>query len=138
MITSLNRFRVYLLGKPFTIITDCNALRATFTKRDIIPRIARWWIALQEYDCSIEYKPGQAMQHVDALSRNPLPCVSDDDKNEHLTRILQISQDDWLLSLQLSDPKICHIRSVLEDPQYKDMIDIKQNFVVKITGYIGG
>lgn len=131
VVASLSRFRVYLLGKPFTIITDCNALRSTFAKRDIIPRVARWWIALQEYDCSIEYKPGQAMQHVDALSRNPLPCANDDDKNDHFSRVLQISQDDWLLSLQLSDPKICHIRSALEDPQYKEIADIKQNFVLK-------
>lgn len=131
VIASLSRFRVYLLGRHFTIVSDCSALRSTFAKRDLIPRVARWWIALQEYDCTIEYRPGCSMQHVDALSRNPLPCVDDNDKLEHLSRVMNITQDDWLLTLQLSDPKIQHIRSALEDPQYKDIVDIKQNFVLK-------
>lgn len=42
VIASLNRFRVYLIGILFKILTDCNALRATLIKRDLIPRIARW------------------------------------------------------------------------------------------------
>lgn len=71
VVTSLNRFRVYLLGIEFTIVTDCNALRATFSKRDILPRIARWWLTLQEYDCIVIYRPNQSMTHVNALSRNP-------------------------------------------------------------------
>lgn len=57
VVASLNRFRVYLLGVPFKILTDCNALRSTLTKRDLIPRIARWWVQIQEYDCEVEFRP---------------------------------------------------------------------------------
>lgn len=71
VIASLERFRVYLIGIEFKIYTDCNSLRATFEKRDLIPRVARWWIAMQEFNFSIEYRPGKSMSHVDALSRNP-------------------------------------------------------------------
>ena len=44
VVESLSRFRVYLLGIPFTVYSDCNALRSTFSKRDLIPRVARWWV----------------------------------------------------------------------------------------------
>lgn len=42
IVLTLNKFRIYLKGIPFTVLTDCNALRTTFTKRDLAPRIARW------------------------------------------------------------------------------------------------
>lgn len=79
VICSLKKFRVYLLGLEFKIITDCSALRSTFSKRDILPRVARWWLLMQEFQCSIEYRPGKSMSHVDALSRNPI--ADEDSKN---------------------------------------------------------
>lgn len=72
VVSSLNRFRVYPIGIPFKILTDCNALRTTLSKRDFIPRIARWWVQFQEFNCEIEYRPGSRMCHADALSRNPI------------------------------------------------------------------
>ncbi|KAB0790077.1 hypothetical protein PPYR_15601 [Photinus pyralis] len=44
VVDSLKKFRVYLLGIHFTVATDCNALKASSTEKDIIPRIARWWL----------------------------------------------------------------------------------------------
>lgn len=70
-VDTIKRFRVYLLGVKFKLITDCVAIRATFQKKDMVPRVARWWLAVQEYDFEIEYRPGPRMRHVDALSRNP-------------------------------------------------------------------
>lgn len=71
VVDSLKHFRVYVLGKPVKIVTDCSAVRFTLEKKDLIPRIARWWLTIQEYDIQIEYRPGNRMKHVDALSRNP-------------------------------------------------------------------
>lgn len=130
VVCSLQRFRVYLLGLKFIIVTDCNALRSTFSKRDILPRIARWWLALQEYDCDIVYRPNHSMTHVDALSRNPQESFDTYNDIDSL-RVLNITQDDWLLSIQLTDPKICFIKDVLHDPKYEEIIDIKQNFILK-------
>lgn len=70
VVCSLKKFRVYLLGVPFKVFTDCAALRTTLTKRDLVPRIARWWLQISEYNFEIEYRPGVNMAHVDALSRN--------------------------------------------------------------------
>jgi hypothetical protein len=42
VVASLQKFRVYLIGIHFKVITDCNSLRATFSKRDMLPRVARF------------------------------------------------------------------------------------------------
>ncbi|CAH2088464.1 unnamed protein product [Euphydryas editha] len=71
VVASLQKFREYLVGIRFKIVTYCNCIRATFMKRDMIPRVARWWTQMQEFDFEIEYRAGSSMAHVDALSHNP-------------------------------------------------------------------
>ncbi|XP_033228956.1 uncharacterized protein LOC117180569 [Belonocnema kinseyi] len=71
---ALTNFRVYLLGIKFTVVTDCSAVRATANKKDIQPRVARWWVYLQDYNFEIAYRPGAQAAHVDFLSRNPIEC----------------------------------------------------------------
>lgn len=72
VVLALRYFRVYLLGMKFKVVTDCNAVRSTFVKRDLLPRIGRWWLEVQEYTFDIEYRAGSKMAHADALSRNPI------------------------------------------------------------------
>ena len=60
IVEAVEHFRVYLYGRHFTAL-----------KRNLHPRVARWWIKLQDYDFSVEYRPGQKMAHGDYLSRNP-------------------------------------------------------------------
>lgn len=66
----LQRFRMYLFGLRFKIITDCNSLKQTLEKRDINPKISRWAMFLEQYDFEIVHRPGARMQHADALSRS--------------------------------------------------------------------
>ncbi|CAB3241848.1 unnamed protein product [Arctia plantaginis] len=129
VIASLNRFRVYLIGIAFTIHTDCSAIRSTLTKRDLVPRIARWWIQLQEFDCAIEYRPGNKMSHVDALSRNPI----DSEPNEsHILDILLVeSEQDWVTTIQSTDEDITRIREILSNPNSGNVVDICKNFKLK-------
>lgn len=77
MIYALNRFRIYLLGIPFKIVTDCSALKMTLQKKDINPRIARWALELQNYDYTVEHRR-EKMKHVDALSRSFNICIIED------------------------------------------------------------
>lgn len=72
VVFAVNRFKVYLSGVKFRVVTDCSALRMAWLKRDLSPRIARWWLDLQEYNFEVDHRPGTSMAHVDALSRNPL------------------------------------------------------------------
>ncbi|GFX32942.1 transposon Ty3-I Gag-Pol polyprotein [Trichonephila clavipes] len=41
-------------------------------EKDLITRIARWALQLEEFDYEIEHRAGSRMKHVDALSRYPV------------------------------------------------------------------
>ncbi|GFS77486.1 retrovirus-related Pol polyprotein from transposon 17.6 [Trichonephila clavipes] len=72
IINALKKFRVYLLGQHFKIVTDCSAFQKTMQKKELITRIARWALQLEEFDYEIEHRAGSRMKHVDALSRYPV------------------------------------------------------------------
>lgn len=120
IVCSLQKFRLYLLGSPFKIITDCNAVRYALTKKEIIPRVARWVLSTQEFSYDIVHREGSRMQHVDALSRNPVPSG---EKSES-EMILSITEADWLLAVQLQDPKLQQIKSILESGDIDNNKDI--------------
>jgi transposase InsO family protein len=130
VIASLNRFRVYLVGIPFQIFTDCNALRYTLTKRDVVPRVARWWIQIQEYDCTIEYRPGTRMLHADALSRN---AVDEDSSGTHILDVLTSEKvdQDWITTVQSTDAEIKMIKEVLGDQSSEQVADFVNNYRLK-------
>lgn len=68
IVKALQRFRVYLLGQNFKIVTDCKAFESTMNNKNV-PKIARWVLQLQEYDFKVDHRAGKRMPHVDALSR---------------------------------------------------------------------
>lgn len=92
IIYALKRFRIYLEGIPFKIVTDCNALVMTLNKKNINPRIARWTLELQNFDYSTEHRSGKRMPHVDALSRVNSVLVIEDNTFEFNLSVCQ-SQD---------------------------------------------
>lgn len=69
IVRAVERFYMYLFGLEFTVVTDCNALVYAINKANLNPRIARWTLALQNYNFKIAHRPGKRMVHVDALSR---------------------------------------------------------------------
>lgn len=78
IIYALDKFRVYLEGIPFKIVTDCNSLTQALDKKDVNPRIARWTLKLENYNYTIQHRSGVSMGHVDALSRcRQIAAVSD-------------------------------------------------------------
>lgn len=89
IIYSLHRFRIYLQGIKFKIVTDCNSLTMTLNKKEINPRIARWALELQNYDYVIEHRSGLRMPHVDALSRCTNVLVIEENTFEETLAIAQ-------------------------------------------------
>ena len=67
-----------MFGRYFEIHTDHRALQFLLGTRDLSGRLARWSIALQQYNFKIVYKPGRENGNAvaDALSRLPLPPVA--------------------------------------------------------------
>lgn len=104
VVESLRRFRIYVLGKNVRVVTDCTAVRDTMTKRDLIPRIARWWLLIQDYDITIDYRPGERMKHIDALSRNPIDAVN----------VYRLEVNDWFSTVQCQDEKSKRIIDLLQ------------------------
>lgn len=72
IVVALEKCRVYLLGISFVIKTDCNSLKLLAKKRDLNPRIGRWFVKLSEFSYTIEYHKGVFNGVADALSRNPV------------------------------------------------------------------
>ena len=62
-------FRVYLLGRSFIIQTDHRALQWLDRLKDSNPRLARWSLALQPYQFTVEHRAGLLNGNTDALSR---------------------------------------------------------------------
>lgn len=98
---ALKQFRVYLLGIQFKIITDCNALKSTMNKKDLSPRVARWWTYMQDFNFEIVYKKGTYISHVDYLSRNPVEALPPMSGSVNLIN----DGSSWLEIAQQNDPE---------------------------------
>lgn len=116
VVESTYRFRQFLLGKYFKIITDCEALKTAMNKKELIPRIARWWLKMLEFDYEINHRSGKLMQHVDTLSRHPNEDAQEPDVVEMNVLKISIDDSDWLYSLQLQDESIAKIAQCLKKP----------------------
>ncbi|GFY68576.1 hypothetical protein TNIN_483831 [Trichonephila inaurata madagascariensis] len=119
IIEARKKFKVYILGMPFKIITNCNAFTKTMSKKDLNTRIARWALNLQDYDYTILHRSGSQMAHVDALSRIQVLTNQCTDSIVH-----RIKESQEL------DPHILSIKSLLQNGPY-DNYCIKNNILYK-------
>ena len=112
IIRALNKFRVYLLGISFKIVTDCKAFEQTLKKRDLSPRVARWVLLLEQYNYEVVHRSGERMQHVDALSRLDSPMCRQ--VGQTLIERIQAAQN--------KDDGFKAIREVLQKDAFEDYV----------------
>ena len=62
-------FRVYLLGRHFTVQTDHRALQWLDRLKDTNARLTRWSLAFQQFHFSVEHRAGSQNANADGLSR---------------------------------------------------------------------
>ncbi|GFT84518.1 transposon Ty3-I Gag-Pol polyprotein [Trichonephila clavipes] len=74
----------------------------SYELEELITRIARWALQLEEFNYEIEHRAGSRMKHVDALSRHPVMMVC----NDTLTSKLKKAQEE--------DDNIQTLKSLLE------------------------
>ncbi|GFY37792.1 enzymatic polyprotein [Trichonephila inaurata madagascariensis] len=110
IINALKKFRVYLLGQHFKIVTDCSAFQKTMHKKDLISRITRWALQLEEFDYEIEHRAGSRMKHVDALSRYPVMIICNDTFSK-------------LKKAQEEDDNIQTLKSLLEKQESEEFFE---------------
>lgn len=76
---SLEKFRPYIEGTRVTVITDHSSLLWLHNLKDPRGRLARWAVALTQYDFDIVHRPGRENVVPDFLSRSvDGVCVVDD------------------------------------------------------------
>lgn len=68
-VLAVAKFRQYIEGMAFTIITDHASLKWLMSQKDLTGRLARWSLKLQIFDFKIEHRKGTANVVPDTLSR---------------------------------------------------------------------
>ncbi|GFV76326.1 retrovirus-related Pol polyprotein from transposon 17.6 [Trichonephila clavipes] len=95
---------------------DSYELEKTMQEKELITRIARWALQLEEFDYEIEHRAGSRMKHVDALSRYPVMMVC----NDTLTSKLKNAQEE--------DDNIQTLKSLLEKQESEEFFERNDAF----------
>ncbi len=69
MVFSVKKFRHYLICNPVVFFVDHMAIKYLVNKAELSGRLARWVLLLEEFDYTVEYKPGRLHLHANHLSR---------------------------------------------------------------------
>ncbi|GFX68134.1 transposon Tf2-6 polyprotein [Trichonephila clavipes] len=87
----------------------------SYELEELITRIARWALQLEEFDYEIEHRAGSRTKHVDALSRYPVMIVCSDT----LTSKLKKAQEE--------DDNIQTLKSLLEKQESEEFFERNAN-----------
>src|SRR5208282_1124204 len=102
------QYRQYLLGRPFVVRTDHSSLQWLRRTPEPMPQQARWLAFIEQFQYSIEHRPGNRHVNADALSRIPHSCKQCTHCNEETEETVVKSIDD--------DPPVQSVvRSIVAD-----------------------
>ncbi|UYV76085.1 hypothetical protein LAZ67_13002472 [Cordylochernes scorpioides] len=71
IVESVEKFRIYLMDRKFTIFSDHHALQWLKTIKNPSGRLFRWSLRLSSYEYEVRYIKGKQQYEADLLSRNP-------------------------------------------------------------------
>lgn len=78
---ALDTLKYYLLGRDFILETDHRALQWLGRMKDSNARITRWFLALQPYRFTVQYRAGKQNTVADFLSRHPVGVTPEGEGN---------------------------------------------------------
>lgn len=113
IVSALEPSRVYSIGIFRIVRTDCNSLKYLEVKREMNPRIARWFFRLSEYDYKIDYPKAEHNVVADALSRNPVDPAEEVEMAGLPVLGIRMNTD-WIAAMQRNSEEILAIRDKLE------------------------
>lgn len=91
IVYAIEKFRPYVEGSHFTIITDHSALKMLHKMKDPHGRLARWAMNLQQFSFDVIHRPGKSNVVPDALSRS----IDTIESINRSSTILDKHKDDW-------------------------------------------
>lgn len=85
VVFGIKRFRQYLYGHEFTILTDHKPLVSLLGENRGVPsmcsgRIQRWSLMLSAYQYTLTFRPGTQNHNADGLSRLPIAGTPDEEE----------------------------------------------------------
>lgn len=76
VLMAIDKFRPYIEGTNFTVVTDHASLLWLQNLKDPAGRVGRWALRLQSYDFKLVHRKGKFMVVPDALSRSVENCLA--------------------------------------------------------------
>ena len=122
LVFGVTRFRNYLLGREFTLVTDHRPLLSLLSETKPVPtvaaaRIQRWALTLAAYAYKIRFKPGKDHGNADALSRLPVPGKCQEPPQPAELVLMMQTLDD-------SPVTVHHIRTEMQsDPFLSEVVE---------------
>ncbi|GFT65539.1 transposon Ty3-I Gag-Pol polyprotein [Trichonephila clavipes] len=107
-------------------------------KKNLITRIARWTLQLEELNYEIEHRAGSRMKHVDALSRYPvmirslqkLSSTTTVDRREHSSSTIATGQ-----SSSRKRTKLNGIYRTFDSSSHQTIVETTQRNILQIRRY---
>lgn len=127
VVWALEKWRYYLEGRMFTVVTDHSSLVWVFKTQKPSTRLIRWALRLQEFSFTVEYRKGKYNTVPDALSRAPVStadcqfptCAAVQPARRETSEDLQIS-DETIWKAQQADAEILKLyESILDSGEQK-------------------
>ena len=113
VVTFVQHFRPYLLGREFLLRTDHGSLTWLSNFKQPEGQLARWLERLQEFHLRIQHRPGKKHQNADALSRRPCSqCGRDNHDSDMPEKIEAVQQE---INSTLSEKTPAEIRQLQLD-----------------------
>jgi transposase InsO family protein len=141
---AVQKFRQYIEGYKFEIITDHAALVWLHNHTNPSSKMMRWALELQQYDYTVTHRAGKEHYVPDALSRVPLPPR--DNKYEESSEegsVVSLCDGNPVLkcdsflprTLQPSSDLKCNILISTESEEYQSLIDKIKELPEKYSQY---
>lgn len=132
VVTFVQHFRPYLLGRRFLLRTNHGSLTWLSNFKEPEGQLARWLERLQEYTFTIAHRPGRKHQNADALSRRPCSqCGRESHFDnaviaaEHQTTVLTERSPAELRKLQIEDGPIGFMLQAVEKGERPSSDDVR-------------